>query len=85
MQMLIQAQSSPMKVEEEVAMVFCGVNNLMKDIAIDKIAEFEKEYISRLNYNHTDIMSKIKQGQFDDEITRVLKEVATEVSNDMNK
>ncbi|MBE6337953.1 MAG: F0F1 ATP synthase subunit alpha [Lentimicrobiaceae bacterium] len=84
-QMLIQAQSSPMKVEEEVAMVFCGVNNLMKDIAIDKIAEFEKEYISRLNYNHTDIMSKIKQGQFDDEITRVLKEVATEVSNDMNK
>ena len=78
-QMLIQPQSSPMKVEEEVAMVYCGVNNLMKEVPLDRIAEFEKNYISKLNGSHSDVMSKIKQGVLDDEITNVLKQVAVEV------
>lgn len=82
-QMLIQAQSSPMKVEEEVAMIYCGVNNLMKSLPLNKIAEFEKKYISNLNYDHADVMDRIKQGQLDDEITDVLTKVATEVCESM--
>ena len=84
-QMLIQPQSSPMKVEEEVAMVYCGVNNLMKEVPLDRIAEFEKKYISKLNGSHSDVMSKIKQGVLDDEITNVLKQVAAEVVDIMIK
>ncbi len=82
-QMLIQAQSSPMKVEEEVAMIYCGVNNLMKSLPLNKIAEFEKKYISNLNYDHADVMDRIKQGQLDDEITDILKKVAAEVCESM--
>ena len=84
-QMLIQPQSSPMKVEEEVAIIYCGVNNLMRNIALDKVAEFEKGYITRLNNSYPEIMSQIKQGQYNDEITNVLKQVAAEVSEAMSK
>ena len=84
-QMLIQPQSSPMKVEEEVAIIYCGVNNLMRNIPIDKISEFEKNYISILNLDHADILTKIKQGQFDDEVTTVLKKVAAETCDTMTK
>ena len=84
-QMLIQPQSSPMKVEEEVAMIFCGVNNLMKNLPLDKIAEFEKNYIAILNCSHADVMNRIKQGQFDVEITTVLRNVAAEVCDTMIK
>ena len=84
-QMLIQPQASPMKVEEEVAMIFCGVNNLMRNIPLDRISEFEKKYISTLNNSNADIMSKIKQGQLDDEITAVLRNVAAEISESMIK
>jgi F-type H+-transporting ATPase subunit alpha len=84
-QMLIQPQSSPMKVEEEVAMIFCGVNNLMRNLPLDKIAEFEKNYISTLNYSHADVMAKIKQGQLDDEIVATLKKVAAEVCDSVMK
>lgn len=80
-QMLIQPQSSPMRVEEEVAMIFCGVNNLMKELPTNMIAEFEKKYLFNLNDRHKDILAKIKDGQFDDEITAVLKNVAKEVVN----
>ena len=84
-QMLIQPQSSPMKVEEEVAMIFCGVNNLMRNLPLDKIAEFEKNYISILNCSHADVLNRIKQGQFDDEITSVLRTVAAEVCDTIIK
>ena len=84
-QMLIQPQSSPMKVEEEVAMIYCGVNNLMRELPLNKIAEFEKNYIAVLQSSHSDVLAKIKQGQYDDEITEVLKKVAAEVCDTMNK
>ena len=80
-QMLIQPQSSPMRVEEEVAMIYCGVNNLMKELPTNKIAEFEKKYLFNLNDRHKDVLAKIKNGQFDDEITATLRDVAREVVN----
>lgn len=84
-QMLIQPQSSPMKVEEEVAMIYCGVNNLMRELPTNMIAEFEKKYLFILNDRHKDILNSIKQGQFDDEITKTLREVASEVVNVLKK
>ena len=84
-QMLIQPQSSPMKVEEEVAMIYCGVNNLMRELPLNKVAEFEKNYIAILNSSHSDVLAKIKQGQYDDEITGVLRKVAAEVCETLNK
>lgn len=78
-QMLIQPQSAPMRVEEEVAMIYCGVNNLMKKLPINMIAEFEKKYLFNLKDRHKDVLIKIKDGQFDDEITTILKDVAEEV------
>ncbi len=84
-QMLIQPQSSPMRVEEEVAMMFCGVNNLMRELPLDRITDFEKDYIAILNSNYSNVLAKIKQGQFDDEITTVLRRVAAEVCDTMTK
>ena len=43
------------------------------------IAEFEKKYLFTLNDRHKDVLAKIKDGQFDDEITATLKDVAKEV------
>ena len=84
-QMLIQPQSSPMRVEEEVAMMFCGVNNLMRELPLDRITDFEKDYIAILNSSYSNVLAKIKQGQFDDEITTVLRRVASEVCDTMTK
>lgn len=84
-QMVIQPQSSPMKVEEEVAIIYCGVNNLMKDIALNEVAAFEKKYLNTLKDRHPETLNKIKQGQFNDEITAVLNKTAAEVSDSMTK
>ena len=84
-QMLIQPQSSPMRVEEEIAIIYCGVNNLMRNIPLNMVAEFEKNFISQLNNRYPEVMNRIKQGQYDDEITNVLKQVAAEISDSMSE
>ena len=57
----------------------------MRDLPLDKISAFEKNYISNLQYSHADTLNRIKQGQLDDEITDVLKKVAAEVCDAMIK
>ena len=57
----------------------------MKELPTNMIAEFEKKYLFKLNDRHKDIMKQIKEGLFDDNITKVLKEVASEVVNILKK
>ena len=82
-QILIQPQSSPMKVEEEVAIIYCGVNNLLRKLQTNQIADFQTKYINRLNDDHADIMAQIKEGKYTDEITKVLSEEAEKIVNSM--
>ena len=83
MQILIQPQSSPLKVEEEIAIIFCGVNNLLRKLQTNQIAEFQTKYLDVLNSTHKDVMDALKAGQYNDEITKVLKDTAEDVVSTM--
>lgn len=82
-QILIQPQSSPLKVEEEIAIIFCGVNNLLRKLQTNQIAEFQTKYLDVLNSTHKDVMDALKAGQYNDEITKVLKDIAEDVVSTM--
>ena len=82
-QILIQPQASPMRVEEEVAIIYCGVHNLLRKITVKQVPEFQKRFIDNLNDNHADIMKRVGAGQYDEEITSVFDKVAEEVVNAM--
>jgi F-type H+-transporting ATPase subunit alpha len=49
------------------------------------VSEFEKNFIAQLNHEHSEILNRIKQGQYDDEITDVLKKVAAQISDKMTQ
>jgi F-type H+-transporting ATPase subunit alpha len=51
---------------------------LLRDVPINKISEFEAEYIDYLNLNHKDTMASLARGEYNDEITGVLTKVAQE-------
>ena len=84
-QILKQGQYRPCKVEDQVAILFCGANALLKSVPIVKVSEFETEYISYLHLKHQDVMDKLKKGAFDDEITKTLKSVALEIAEKYSK
>ena len=79
---LIQPQYSPVPVEEEIAIIFCGTQGLLRNVPLDKVAEFEKLYLQILKskYSH-EVMDELRKGNLDDKISALMTEVAEEVAN----
>ena len=78
-EILKQAQNDPFKVEDQVAIIYAGSKNLLKDIPVDRVKEFESEYIRVLNDKHSKILSTIKQGKLTDEVTSTLEKVCADL------
>lgn len=79
-EILKQPVNSPIPVENQVALIYAGTNNLLRNVPIDKIKEFEEEYINFLNTKHRDILDQLKSGKYTDQQTSVLKGVAQELT-----
>ena len=79
--LLVQPQYSPMVVEEQVAIIYCGVNGLLRDVPLDKVAEFEKLFINILRGKHQhDVLDVLRSGKIDDDVMAKLKQSAADVA-----
>lgn len=75
--LLIQPQYSPMPVEEQVAILYCGTHGLFKDIDINDIQKFEKTFIEHLRLNNQqDVLDELRKGVINDDITKKIEKVA---------
>ncbi|MBR3951104.1 MAG: F0F1 ATP synthase subunit alpha [Bacteroidaceae bacterium] len=80
--MLIQPQYSPVPVEEEIAIIYCGTQGLLANVPADKVGEFEKLFVQVLHTKYqADVLDELKKGNLTDEIGAKLTEVAKEVAN----
>ena len=79
-QLLIQPQYTPMAVEEEVAVIFCGTKGLLEKVPLDKVAEFEKLFLQLLHAKYqAEVLDVIKSGQLTDDVVDKLTESAAEI------
>ena len=79
-EILKQAQNDPFAVEDQIAIIYAGSKDLLRTVPVDKIKEFEKEYLEFLNAKHRDILDTLKAGKLTDKVTDTLEKVAKEVS-----
>ena len=79
-EILKQGQYSPLRVEEQAAIIYCGTNGLLMDVPVEKIKDFEKEFLSFLHAKHQNVLDDLSSGKLNDEITTTLKKVALELS-----
>ena len=79
-EILKQNLNSPMPVEEQTAIIYAGTKNLLKDVPVDKVKEFETAYLDYLRSKHADTMAELKSGKYTDEAQKVMTEAAGEVS-----
>lgn len=79
--LLVQPQYEPVAVEEQVAVIYCGVNGLLENVPIDKVSEFEKLFIQYLHAKHqADVLDVLKSGKIDDDVQTKLKAAALEIA-----
>ncbi len=79
-ELLKQPQYTPMPVEKQVAIIFCGTNGLLSKVPENKVQEFEKQFLDIMEVKHKDVMEQLKAGKIDDDIKAVLKEEALNLS-----
>ena len=79
--LLVQPQYSPMKVEEQVAIIFCGVNGLLQRVPLEKVPEFEKLFIQYLQAKHQhDVLDVLRSGKIDDDVMEKLRVAASDIA-----
>lgn len=79
-EILKQGQFSPVPVEKQVAIIYAGTKGLFSRVPVEKVKEFEAEYLQQLEQRHPEVLKGLKEGQFNDELTGVLDKVARELA-----
>ena len=80
-EVLKQAQFSPSPVDEQVAIIYASTKGLMDKVPVEKVKEFENEYLTILRTQHRDAMDTLKAGKLEESATSVLESVAKDVSS----
>jgi F-type H+-transporting ATPase subunit alpha len=80
-EILKQGQNDPYSVEDQIAIIYAGSKNLLKDVPVNKVKEFEKDYISYLNGKHRGTLDTLKAGKLTPEVIATLTAAAKEISS----
>ncbi len=80
-EILKQGQFAPVTVEKQVAIIYAGSKGLLRNVPVNKVKEFEAEYLQQLEQRHADVLKALKEGKFDDTLTGVLDKVAKELAD----
>ncbi len=79
-EILKQGQYSPVRVEHQAAIIYCGVKELLRDVPVEKVKEFEADFLESMEMSHRPILDKIKTGKLTQEIEDTIKKVAAETA-----
>ncbi len=84
-EILKQPQYSPVPVEKQVAIIYAGTNNLLKEVPIDKVKEFEMRFLTEMEQRLSDVLAEFKSGKWDKEAQNKTKELALEIAAQFKK
>jgi F-type H+-transporting ATPase subunit alpha len=84
-EILKQRQYSPVPVERQIAIIFCGTHGLLADVPLDKVKEFEAEYLDYLEVKHKDLMNNLKAGSLGKKEEEIMEKVAKDISSKYKK
>ncbi|HCX99035.1 MAG TPA: F0F1 ATP synthase subunit alpha, partial [Bacteroidales bacterium] len=83
-ELLKQNENSPLPIEEQIAVIFCGTTGLLKNVPIEKIKTFEKEFLQELRSSNEELLEQIADGIFNDEIANTLTQTAEVISKKLS-
>ncbi len=80
-EVLKQAQFAPVPVEEQVAIIYASTKGLLDPVPVEKVKEFETEFLTVLRASHADALNVLKAGKLDQSATDTLVKVAKDLSS----
>ena len=78
-EILKQGQYAPMKIEHQIAIIYCGTKELMRAVPIEKVKEFELDFLEIMEMQHRAVLDELKEGKLTTEAEDTIRKVAAEV------
>ena len=79
-EILKQDQNSPMPVEEQIAIIYCGTKGLLKAVPVDQVKKFERDLIDLMRSKYNEALLDLKKGVYKDEQTAAIEQAAAELT-----
>lgn len=79
-EILKQQQYAPMKIEHQVAIIYCGVKELLRDVPVEKVKLFERDFLELMEMQYRSTLDQLKAGILTESETNVIEKVAAEVA-----
>ena len=79
-EILKQGLHSPSRIDQQIAILYCGTQGILGKVPVTKIKEFERQFIEHLELKYKEVMTSLEEGKLTDEVTVVLKKVALDLS-----
>lgn len=79
-EVLKQAQYSPVPVEQQIAIIYASTNGYLDKVPLNKVKQFEKEFLAILTTQHKDVMDSLRSGKLDDHSIEVIKKEASDMA-----
>jgi len=92
-EILKQGQYEPMPIEEQIVLIYCGVLNLLADLEVSVIKDFEAELLNLLRHSHQELLSQLVTAKFQpdnpklfyEELHSALLEVVSKAKSNVNQ
>jgi F-type H+/Na+-transporting ATPase subunit alpha len=84
-ELLKQAQYSPVSVEKQVALIYLGTNNLLREVPVEKVREFEHLFLERMESKMPEILEEFRKGKLDDASLNKVKALALDLAGEYRK
>jgi len=79
-EILKQPQYAPFKIEHQVAIIYCGVKELLRDVPVEKVKDFERDFLELMEMQYRGVLDQLRSGILTDNETSVIEKVAAEVA-----
>jgi len=84
-EILKQELHDTMPVEKQIAIIFVGTRNLLKNVPVASVKDFEVEYLHHLEENHQNVLQELKAGKLTDEGIKLMEEAAKDIGKKYEK
>ena len=79
-QLLIQPQYSPMPVGEQIAILYCGIHGLMRNVPVEKVRECQDAFLDKLRSSKPEVIATLGNGKIDDDTTKAIEDVMADIA-----
>ncbi|GAB1451036.1 F0F1 ATP synthase subunit alpha [Draconibacterium sp.] len=84
-EILKQGQYSPLHIEQQIAIIYCGVKELLRSVPVESVKDFEADFHEAMQLQHRSTLDELKAGSLTEEGEEIIRKVAAEISEKFKK